>query len=52
MLKGKKTYITALLLGMVTVAYALGYIDESLRATLEGLLLAGGLAALRDSIPK
>ncbi len=49
-MKGKKTYICAGIMGLVAVAYGMGMIDESTRDLLEGLVLGGGLAALRAGI--
>ena len=49
-LKGKKTYILAVLLGLATVAHALNWIDSNTFFTLSGLLGAGGAATLRSAI--
>lgn len=49
-LKGRKTYITAFLIALVTFVYYIGWIDEKLYLTLIGLLGGGGFAALRDAI--
>lgn len=46
MLSGKKTYIVAVLAGLVTVAHSLGYIDDSMWQLLLGLLNGAGLATL------
>lgn len=46
-LKGKRTYIFAVLLGLATVAQALDWIDDQTFQTLVGLFGAGGLAGLR-----
>lgn len=51
-LKGKKTYIIAGLIGVVTVAAALGYIGDETKITLIGLLGGGGLATLRAGVSK
>ncbi|MDI6808419.1 MAG: hypothetical protein QME66_05490 [Candidatus Eisenbacteria bacterium] len=45
--KGKRSYILAVLIGLVAVAAYLGYIDAAERDFLFGLLGAGGLASLR-----
>ncbi len=47
LLKGKKTYITAILVAVITGVQYLGLIDAATYTTLLGLLGAGGLAALR-----
>lgn len=49
-LEGKKTYIVAVSVGLVTIAWSLGFIDEVTRDTLFGLLGAGGVASLRLAI--
>lgn len=49
-INGYKTYLCAVLLGLATVARALGYIDDATYATLAGLLGAGGLASLRHGL--
>lgn len=51
-LDGKKTYIAALLGGLVTVLQLLGYIEMDLYMTLMSLLGFGGLAALRRGVAK
>jgi uncharacterized membrane protein len=48
-LKGKKTYIIALLIGLLSAAKALGYVDEGTFQTVMALLTGGGLAALRHA---
>lgn len=50
MLSGKKTYITAVLIGVTAAAHALGYITDGQANSLIGLLTGAGLAALRNSI--
>lgn len=50
MLQGKKTYILAILIGVMSAAKALGWINESIFQTLMGILGASGLATLRSSI--
>lgn len=52
MLKGKKTYIVALLVAIVTAALQLEYIDMEIASTLYGLLGATGLATLRSGVDK
>lgn len=49
-LEGKKTYIVAACIGLVSIAWSLGFIDEVTRDTLFGLLSAGGFASLRLAI--
>ena len=51
-LSGKKTYLVAVAIGLVSVAYALGWIDKETWLTLLGLLNGAGLAALRDGVKK
>lgn len=46
---GKKTYIVAALMGLLAVIYTLGMVDETMYKTIQGLLLGGGLAALRNA---
>ena len=46
-LKGKKTYLIAVAVGLLAAAKALGYIDDETVATLTVLLGGGGLATLR-----
>lgn len=46
-LKGYRTYISAACLVIAAGLHALGYISDSVYETLQGLLLGGGLAALR-----
>jgi len=50
MLKGYKTYIVAILAGLVAAAYTLGYIDEQTRDTLLALLGAGALGTVAAKI--
>jgi hypothetical protein len=52
MLEGKKTYITAAVLGLATFAQSLGWIDQSQYNTILGLAGALGLAALRAGVSK
>ena len=49
---GYKTYIIALLVGAVSALEILGYVDAETKAVLISFLLAGGLATLRDALPK
>jgi hypothetical protein len=49
-LKGKKTYIIAVLLGVVSALQYLGYVDQETAGMVQTLLLGGGLAALRSGV--
>jgi len=49
-LQGSRTYIIALLLGVVAAAQYLGLVDAALAAQLHVLLTGGGLAALRAGV--
>jgi len=49
---GHKTYICAALLGLVTAAHALGWINDEVCQALSGMCVAGGLAALRAGVKK
>lgn len=51
-LKGKRTYLVAVLVGVVAVLGHLGYLSPEAQATLLGLLGAGGLASLRAGVKK
>jgi hypothetical protein len=51
-LPGKKTYITAAVMALVTFARAMGWLDDQAYAALEGLLAALGLATLRAGVSK
>jgi hypothetical protein len=51
-LSGKKTYIVAVLVGIVAVAQYLGYITAEIATILYGLLGATGLATTRAAIAK
>ena len=51
-MKGKRTYMVAVAVGLVTVAYQLGMIDGQLYTAALGMLGAGGLATLRAGIAK
>ena len=46
-LEGKKTYIVAILLGCLSAAKFLGWVDESTFQVFLAVLTGGGLAALR-----
>jgi hypothetical protein len=46
-LKGKKSYLCAIGLGLVVAAEALGYITKETADSLKALLGAGAIAALR-----
>lgn len=52
MLEGKKTYIFAVLIGVVAAAEFIGYVSMGTATTLYGLLGAGGLGALRAGVAK
>jgi hypothetical protein len=52
LLQGKKTYLVALAIALVTVALYLKWIDQPTATVLYGLLGAGGLAATRAAISK
>jgi len=47
MLKGRKTYIVAIAVGVLTTAHRLGYVDDAMFSMILGFLNAGGLATLR-----
>ena len=49
-LKGKRTYIVAALMVILTGLHGEGYLADPLYNTLHSVLLAGGLAALRAGI--
>ena len=51
-MSGYKSYIVAALMAFVTVAHSMGWIDDATRDTLSGILLGGGIAALRAGINK
>ena len=51
-LSGKKTYLVAIAMIIVSGLWAQGYISETLYRLLEGVLLGGGLAALRAGVAK
>lgn len=51
-LKGKKTYIVAILIGCAAVAKQLGYIDEQTHTLIITLLTGTGLATLRAGVSK
>jgi len=51
-LRGKKTYLAALALALVTFVRAIGWIDQSLYEVALGLLGAFGLGSLRASNSK
>lgn len=50
-LEGKKTYICAGLIGLLSAAKFLGWIDEQAYMVAFGLLTGGGLASLRAAKP-
>jgi hypothetical protein len=51
-LEGKKTYITAVVLGLGSFAMALGWLSQEQYQVIIGLLGALGLAALRSGVAK
>lgn len=51
-LDGYKTYIVAGALGLLAAGRYLGYIDQTMGDFLQGLLLGGGLAALKSAVKK
>jgi len=51
-LNGKKTYIVAVLVGIVAIAQFLGYISAETATVLYGLLGATGIATTRSAITK
>lgn len=52
MLKGWKTYLISAAMVIVAGLHAQGYITDALYSTLQGILLGGGLAALRAGVSK
>jgi hypothetical protein len=52
MLAGKKTYISALILGLATVVRALGWVSQEQYEVILGLVSSLGLAALRAGVAK
>jgi hypothetical protein len=52
MLDGKKTYITAAVLGLASFALAMGWIDKEQYQVIVGLAGSLGLAALRSGVDK
>lgn len=51
-LAGKKTYIVAILMGVITALEAAGMIDAETMQTILAVLAALGLTTLRSAIPK
>ena len=49
---GKKTYLIAAAMVVVTGLHALGYISDDTMKLLDGLLFGGGLATLRAGVAK
>lgn len=49
-LKGRKTYICAVLMILVGGLYQQGFLSEELFKALEAIILGGGLAALRAGV--
>lgn len=52
MLEGKKTYITAVVMGLAALARGLGWLDQHQYELLLGLLGSLGLATLRSGVSK
>jgi hypothetical protein len=52
MLEGKKTYITAVVLGLSSFALAMGWLTKEQYQIIVGLLGSLGLAALRSGVDK
>ena len=52
MLDGKKTYISALILGLATLARALNWVTQEQYELILGLTGSTGLAALRAGVGK
>jgi predicted phage tail protein len=51
-LKGKKTYITAVVLALGSFAMAMGWLSQEQYQVIVGLLASLGLAALRSGVAK
>ena len=51
-MQGKRTYLIAAAIGLLTVGQVLGWIDHKTYDVLLGLFGAGGLAALRAGVNK
>ncbi len=52
LLDGKKTYITAVVLGLASFALAMGWLTKEQYQVIVGLLGSLGLAALRSGVDK
>jgi hypothetical protein len=52
MLEGKKTYITAVVLGLASFAMAMGWLTKEQYQVIVGLVGSLGLAALRSGVTK
>ncbi len=50
-LKGYRTYGIAILTGILAVAHALGYVDNTTYTSLLGFLGAGSIASMRAALP-
>jgi len=50
--RGYKTYIIAILIGVLATGHALGYVDDTSFQTFTALLASGGLMALRAGVAK
>ena len=51
-LEGKKTYITAVVLGLASFALAMGWLNKEQYQVIVGLVSSLGLAALRSGVAK
>jgi len=51
-LQGKKSHIIAVLIGLTTGAYHMGWIDTATLLTLLAILDAGAISAIRAGIAK
>lgn len=49
-LKGKRTYIVAILAGLATIVYGLGYIELNMLIRIDAILAPLGLAFMRAGI--
>ena len=50
MLSGYKSYLVAAAMVVLAGLHSQGYINDSLFVTLQGVLLGGGIAALRAAV--
>jgi hypothetical protein len=51
-MSGYRTYIVAGLMAVASVLFGLGIIDRTMYETIMGLLMGGGVAALRAGVKK